>query len=216
MVELEYMKTELFLTSSAHIVAYDIAQKVDLSKANKLVFINTAAETEEEDRTWLENDRQALVDAGFIVSDYSITDKKRNQLETDLNGFDYIYLSGGDTPYLLQQSQKSGFISLIRELIQNKGKIYIGTSTGSIIAGPKIPDYLTDESEDIELGGLEGYGLVNFTIVPHWGSENFKERYLSKRLKIAYEKYSEPLILLRDNQYVHVRDDQIIIVDVNN
>ncbi|MBI2644782.1 hypothetical protein HYW94_01210 [Candidatus Uhrbacteria bacterium] len=57
---------ELFLTSSVHAVAHDIAKKVDLSKASKLVFIDTAAEPKEGDMTWLKNDRQALVDVKKI------------------------------------------------------------------------------------------------------------------------------------------------------
>ncbi|OGN13906.1 MAG: hypothetical protein A3J47_03455 [Candidatus Yanofskybacteria bacterium RIFCSPHIGHO2_02_FULL_43_22] len=206
---------ELFLTSSVHAVAHDIAKRVNLSKANKLVFIDTAAEPkgERDDLEWLKNDRKALVDAGFKVSDYTITGKSRDQLETDLNEFDYIYLSGGNTAYLLEQSQKSGFVSLIKELVQ-KGKIYIGTSAGSIIAGPRLPDYFADE--DAELENNDGYGFVNFTLLPHWGSEDFKERYLGERLKIVYKDDQVPLLLLTDNQYVHVQNDQIKIVDVKN
>ena len=68
------MKSELFLTSSVHAVAHDIAKKVDLAKANKLVFIDTATEPkgEREDLEWLKNDRKALVNAGFDVSDKSL------------------------------------------------------------------------------------------------------------------------------------------------
>ena len=207
---------ELFLTSSVHAVAHDIAKRVDLKKANKLVFIDTAAEPkgEREDLEWLKNDRQALVNAGFIVSDYTITGKTKDQLETDLNQFDYIYMSGGNTAYLLEQSQKSGFISVIQDLIKNKGKIYIGTSAGSIIAGPKLPDYFSDE--DAELENMNGYGFVNFTLILHWGSEDFKERYLGKRLKAVYRDNQVPLLLLTDNQYAHIRDREIEIVDVNN
>ena len=122
---------KLFLTSSVHAVAHDIAKKVNLSKAKQLVFIDTAAEVEEGDKTWLKNDRQALVDAGFIVSDYTITGKSREQLGADLDKFDYIYLSGGNTSHLLQQSQKSEFVSLIKELVREKGKIYIGTTSAN-------------------------------------------------------------------------------------
>lgn len=206
---------ELFLTSSVHAVAHDIAKKVDLSKANKLVFIDTAAEPkgEREDLAWLKNDRQALVDAGFAVSDYTITGKIKNQLKNDLTGFDYIYMSGGNTAYLLEQSQKSGFASLIKELIQ-KGKIYIGTSAGSIIAGPRLPDYFSDEKPKLE--NEDGYDFVNFTILPHWGSEDFRKRYLGERLKIVYKKDQVPLLLLTDNQYVHVQNDQMKIIDVKN
>ena len=158
-------------------------------------------------------DKQALVDAGFTVSDYTITDKTRDQIENDLDGFDYIYLSGGDTVHLLSQSQKSGFISLIKDFIQNKGKIYIGTSAGSIIAGPRLPDYFPNEKR-LELENENCYGLVNFTVFPHWGSEDFKEKYLGKRLRIVYKEDQVPLLLLTDSQYVHVYNDCIQIIDV--
>ena len=166
---------QLFLTSGVHAVAHDIAKKVDLSKGNKLVFIDTAAEGEKGDKQWLKNDRKALVDAGFEVADYSITGKSKDELETYLPKFDYIYLSGGNTSYLLQQSQKSGFIPVIKDLVLKKGKTYIGTSAGSIIAGPVLPVYLLDDSEDIKLDDPKGYGFVNFAILPHWRSEDFKK-----------------------------------------
>jgi dipeptidase E len=208
------MNGELFLTSSIHAVAHDIAKLVDFSNGNKLVFIDTASEPkgEREDLEWQKTDRQALVDAGFVVSDYTITGKSRSQLEADLEAFDYIYLSGGDTFYLLEQSQKSGFVSLIRELIQEKGKIYIGTSAGSIIAGPKLLDY--HQAEGVTLENRDTYGLVNFTIIPHWGSDGFREKYLGGRIEIVYKEDQVPLMLLTDTQYVHVQNGRMEIVDV--
>ncbi|OGM03765.1 hypothetical protein A2112_02250 [Candidatus Woesebacteria bacterium GWA1_42_12] len=204
----------LFLTSSVHAVAHDIAKRVNLSKGNKLVFIDTAAEFEEGDKTWLKNDRQALVDSGFNVSDYTITGKTQEQIEKDLAPFDSIYLSGGHTAYLLQQSQKSGFVSLIKELILKQEKTYIGTSAGSIIAGPKIPLYLLEDDEAIKLKDTKGYNFVNFTILPHWGSPDFRDKYLSKRIEAVYRKDQVPLILLTDNQYVQVVNDCYEIIDV--
>lgn len=211
-----HSKGEIFLTSSIHAVAHDIATKLDLSNANKLVFIDTASEPkgEREDLEWQKIDRQKLVDAGFVVSDYSITNKSRSELEVDLSSFDYIYLSGGDTFYLLQQSQKSGFVSLIKEFIQEKGKVYIGTSAGSIIAGPKLLEY--HQMEGVILEDRKAYGLVNFTTVPHWGSEDFKDKYLGGRIATTYKEDQVPLILLTDGQYVHVQNGIMEIIDVKN
>ncbi len=206
---------KIFLTSSVHAVAHDIAKKVDLSKGNKLVFIDTAAEVKKGDKTWLKNDRRALVTAGFDVSDYTISNKTKSQLEKDLTTFDYIYLSGGSTFYLLQQSQKSGFVAVVKDLVLRKGKTYIGTSAGSIIAGKKCPDYLLGNEEILELENHNGYGFVNFTILPHWGSKDFRERYLGSRLEIAYKKDQVPLLLLTDTQYVHIQDEWAEIVDVS-
>ncbi len=204
---------ELFLTSSVHAVAHDIAQKVNLGKAKELVFIDTAAEPKMGDKTWLKNDRQALVNAGFLVTDYTLTGKAETQLKKDLAAFDYIYMSGGDTSYLLQQARRSGFVYLVRKLV--KDKIYIGTSAGSIIAGPKIPAYLTEDSPDMKSDDLTAFGLVNFTIAPHWGSDDFKQKYLGGRMKIAYEKRLSPLVLLSDSQYIHVLDGKTEIIDVD-
>lgn len=210
----ERTRGELFLTSSIHAVADDIARTVPLSQGNKLVFIDTASEPkgEREDLEWQKIDREALVTAGFDVSDYTITGKTKEQLESDLDAFDYIYLSGGDTFYLLAQSQKSGFIPLIRELIQEKGKIYIGTSAGSIIAGPKLLDY--HHTEGMILEDRNAYGLVNFTLVPHWGSAEFKDKYLGGRLAQIYNEDQVPLLLLTDTQYAHVHHGTVRLVDI--
>ena len=206
---------KLFLTSSVHAVAHDIGKRLDLTSNNKLVFITTASEPKSGDKTWLKNDRQALVNTGFEVSDYTITGKNLNQLTDDLNDYDFIYLSGGDTFYLLKQSHKSGFFILIQDLVYKEGKTYIGTSAGSIITGPKCPDYLLDQDEVFGIEDQKGYGFVNFTILPHWGSEDFKNKYLKGRLEIAYKKDQIPLITLTDNQYIHIQGDKYEFIDVS-
>jgi peptidase E len=205
---------QLFLTSSVHAVAHHIGAQLDLSSKNSLVFIDTPAETEEGDKQWLADDRQALVDAGFLVRDYTITGKVKEQLQSDLAKFDYIYVSGGDTKYMLKESHKSGFFELIKDLVLNQGKTYIGTSAGSIIAGEKCPDYLLSYEDSVGMQHQTGFGFINVTIAPHWGSPHFKELYLGGRLEIAYRDTHSPLLLLTDTQYVHVLDGQMNVVQV--
>jgi dipeptidase E len=197
-------------------VAHDIAKKLDLKTDNRLAFIDTAAEVEEGDKQWLSDDRQALVDAGFEVTDYTITNKTPDELLEDLHDFKYIYLSGGNTYHLLQQSKKSGFDRLVHEML-DAGKIYISTSAGSIIAGPKLPEYLMELDDPLETGmeNKNAYGLVDFVILPHWGSDNFRDRYLNTRLNIAYDHPDQPYLLLADNQYIHVVDDRYHFVEVH-
>jgi len=208
------MKT-LFLTSSVNFVAHDIAKKLDLSSKNKLVFITTAAEPKTGDKTWLSNDRQSLVDVGFDVSDYTISGKNLDQLKNDLMDYDFIYLSGGDTWYLLNQSKKSGFFILIQDLVNKKGKTYIGTSAGSIITGPKCPDYLLPDKEILETEKQKGYGFIPFIILPHWGSDSFRKKYLGGRLEIAYKNDQFPLVTLTDNQYIYINGNKYEFVDVS-
>lgn len=205
---------QVFLTSSVHAVAHDIAKKVDLSRDNTLLFIDTPAEVEDGDKQWLRDDRQALVEAGFVVTDYTITGKTKEVLQKDLEPFPYIYVSGGNTFYFLEKSKETGFFSLIQDLVNNQGKTYIGTSAGSIIAGAKCPDYLLEESETVQTLDQTGFQFVNFCILPHWGSADFKDLYIGKRLEMAYKADQVPLLTLTDLQYVYVRNDQVQIVNL--
>jgi dipeptidase E len=196
-------------------VAHDIATRIEC-RGKKLVFIETAAEVETGDKEWLRNDRQSLVEVGFQVTDYTLSGKTKPQLEADLTGMDVIYMSGGNTFYTLQQAQLSGFIEVIRDLVMNQEKVYIGTSAGSILAGPDTyPTYRLDNvSLAPKLDGYKGFGLVNFCVMPHWGSDHFRELYLNKRLEHAYSPTQVPLVLLTNSQYVHVKDEKMEIVDV--
>jgi dipeptidase E len=206
---------KLFLTSSVSEVAHDIPNYVDLSKGNKLVFIDTAAEPEKDgDIQWFIDDRKALVNAGFSVTDYTITGKTLTELKDFLPRFDFIYMSGGNTLHLLSESYKSDFIEYVKELVKN-GKIYIGTSAGSIVTGPFVPEYLRDDNKHMDVEKKPAYGLVNFTVVPHWGSKFFRKDYLDERLKTAYREDSFPYILLTNDQYIYVEDDMFRIIDLN-
>lgn len=205
----------LFLTSSVNFVAHDIAKQIK-GKKQKLLFITTAVEVVKGDLQWFRNDRKSLVRAGFIVTDYTITNKKKKEIDQAVENTDIIYMSGGNSFYLLQQIQQTHSAQIFRDHV-NKGKIYIGTSAGSIIAAPDIyPTYYLDKAKQApKLKGYKGLSLVDFLVFPHWGSWHFKKLYLNHRLNQAYqEKYK--LILLNNYQYVLVEDDWYKIVEVKH
>lgn len=205
----------IFLTSSISYVAHDIPKYLAKKASSlKLIFINTAAEVEEGDLTWLRNDRNALVKTGFQVSDYTISGKTKNQIQNALKDIDVIYFSGGNQFYLLEKIQKSGCAQVLCDYVKN-GKIYIGCSAGSIIAGPDI--YITRlidaVSKASNLKSYKGLGLVDFIVFPHWGSTDFKELYLNRRLINAYvTKYK--IILLTDYQYIRIKVGWYQIMEV--
>src|SRR3989344_7664443 len=196
---------KLFLTSSVNYVASDFA--VHLGKGLKLVFINTPAEPERGDLQWLEDDRNALINAGFIVTDYTITGKTKNEIGKDLSEYDVIYVSGGNTFYFMEKIQETESKEFFQNYIEG-GKIYIGTSAGSIAAGPDISPVrkLGNSVKAIGLKNNEGLNLVDFVIFPHWGSEHFQSRYFGGCLEDAYTTQNK-IILLADNQYVKVEGD---------
>ena len=55
-----------------------------------------------------------MVNAGFDLFDYTITNKNFNDFEQDLKDIDIIHLNGGNAFYLLLQSKKSGFDKWIK------------------------------------------------------------------------------------------------------
>ncbi len=206
----------LFLTSHAASVISSVVKNIEISKTNrKLAFITTPAEGEEGDKWWLEEDRKSLENAGFDVFEYTFTGKKANDIKKDLSTAAFIFVSGGNTFYCLGKAQESGAIPVIRDLVLNGGKIYIGSSAGSVIAGPDIyPAYNIDDAPKVSnLKNYEGFGLTDLIALPHWGNERFKQRYMNERLDIAYNAQNK-IILLRDNQYVFIKDDWYQIVAI--
>ncbi len=203
----------LFLTSSVNFVAHDIAKKIE-GHGKKLVFIDTAAEVEDGDLQWLKDDRNALVKAGFTVTDYTLTKKTKSEVKKTLAAADILYFSGGNAFWLLEQIQQSESAGVITDFVE-QGKIYIGTSSGSIVAGPDIYPALriVPRKKAKFLRGYEGLGLVDFVTLPHWGDRDFKDLYMNFCLEHAYTT-KHKLILLTDNQYVWVKDEWYRIVDV--
>lgn len=201
---------ELYLTSSFSTVAAPVAACIG-TRAHGMpaAFIDTAAEPVTGDRQWLEDDRSALVAAGFDVFDYTLTGKTRGQVEADLARAGLLFISGGENLHLFTQVRQSGFCELAGRWVRHGSKIYIGSSAGSILAGPHFSP--TCRPEEVAQAGLSeedlvGLGLVNFVVLPHWGSDYFQEVYFGWRLAHAYTA-RWPLIPLPDDQYVRVKGD---------
>ena len=173
-----------------------------------VLFVDTASEPEigkeAGDDWWLVKDLQSLEAQGYQVDRYTITGKTREEIEKQIDEHDVLYMCGGNTAYLLNQLRKTDSFVLIKQKV-NGGKPYIGTSAGSIIAGPYLPEYFIDEEP--ELTDRSCLGFVNFTMVPHWGSPDFREEYLGGRLEKVYTTTQDPLLIVTDTQYVAVKDD---------
>ncbi len=206
----------LFLASSIGTpgVGESIRAKLGHKRKLKTAFITTPIEVEDmTDDEWYQADRSALSKNDFDLFDYTITNKNLQQIKDDLVDIDVLYISGGTENYLLEQSQKSGFIDFVKQFVDS-GKPYIGTSAGSIIAGSVLPPYLRDDSRQAEKAiKYDCYNLVNFTTVPHWGSNEFRDKYLHERKEAMYTADSS-FIFLTDMQYVEVRGDNYRIIDV--
>lgn len=196
-------------------VAMDVARHIEKDKRN-LLFITTPIEPESEQRDlgWFDDDRNALIDAGFELTDYTFTGHTPEEIKEKLEAFDILFMSGGNAFYFLQQIQQTNCADIIKEQVEEGDLIYIGCSAGSCLAGPNISSiYSIDQPEDApDIDGYKGLGIVNFTVFPHWGSSVFKEAYEKGMFEHAYSEVN-PLIMLSNYQYIIEKDNKLQIVN---
>lgn len=205
---------QLFLTSEVKLVAKSVKERIKTRSGQfKTAYITTPIEKghENDDLHWHKDNKQSMIDAGFDIFEYTITGKSIDELRTDLKEADVIYVEGGSLTHMLSQSKKTGFDVFLREFVA-KGNPYIGTSTGSFIASSDTEAGLSLEDYFIYNFDPVGIGLVDFLIMPHWGTESFKDKY--EELPKKYYHTNTPMIVLNDRQYVWVLGDKFEIIAV--
>ncbi|MEK6964196.1 MAG: Type 1 glutamine amidotransferase-like domain-containing protein [Nanoarchaeota archaeon] len=172
----------------------------------KVAFIPTAADPEE-DKTYVHLMIDQLKEIGFQVEEVDLKTCQLEELFGRLSFCDVIYTNGGNTFYLLDWIRKSGFDRFIEPLL-GMGKIYLGVSAGSIIAGPSIEvaGWKNIDTDVVGLKDLSAMNLVPFMIFPHYG-----ERHCALIEKES-KKTKYPIVALTDQQAIVVKDGKYKIV----
>lgn len=91
-----------------------------------------------------------------------------------INKCDIIYVSGGNTFYLLNELRKSYAEQAIKNAVK-AGKIYVGESAGAIVAAPDTRYATLMDKSSVNMSDFTGLNLVDFCVVPHFGCEPFVE-----------------------------------------
>jgi dipeptidase E len=203
---------QLFLTSSGDKVLADIVKKLPKNPGEyNVAFINTAAESKSGDHPWVRDEKNKLVELGFMVDEFSITKMETKEIESNLKNKQIIYFTGGSTFYLMDKLIKTGCDEIIKKMSDEI--IFIGSSAGAKIFGERI-DLCTKIDDGIKPSEIrkDGLKMIDFTIMPHWGSEHFKERYQDGFEQIYTEGLK--MIPITNQQYIWVNNDSIKIIQV--
>ena len=198
----------ILLTSSMQHVGEHVCNEYIIPQGYKTVLcIDTATEPDGDNIPWFYADIKPMQDAGLEVNRFSVTDKTAEEIKEAIDTHDVIYMSGGNTFYLLQQFQKAAALDVLREAVL-AGKPYIGSSAGSALAATDIALVKDiDEPEKApDLTDTKGLDLVDFRVFPHWGSESFKGEY-EKGFDTAYNNGDAQFIPLHDTKFIEVLDD---------
>lgn len=177
-----------------------------------VAFITTAAKPQE-DLNYVKEDWNIMKEElGFNVEEIDIDSKSKSEVKNLLEPKDIIYVEGGNAFYLLNSMRKCGFEKIIRKLLK-QGKVYIGASAGSIVAGKTIrtASWLKKDYENnnfLNLKDIKGLNLVPFDIVVHYKPEDeeiIRKKNFSKWIK-------NKIKILTDDQAILVQGNEIFLI----
>jgi dipeptidase E len=160
----------------------------------KICFITTASHPEE-NKWYVEKDRERLSELGFKITEFDLKKENENSLRDKLKNFDVIFVEGGNTFYLLKYVRESGFDEALK-LFLERGGIYLGVSAGTIVTGLNI-ESANWKYADKNIVNLED--LTGLKLVPYVFSVHIDESNLDVVKNIA-NKVDYPVIALTDKQ----------------
>ena len=197
---------KIFLASSFKDVA-DVFKSFARNVEGKTVTFIPTASVVEKVNFFVKSGRKALEKMGMIVDELEVSTAASEDIANKLAKNDYIYITGGNTFFLLQELKRSGADKIIIEQV-NAGKLYIGESAGAMVASANI-EYagaMDSVKKAPDLENFCGLGLTDFYTVPHHTNAPFK-----KAVEKIKEQYSSSLTLypISNKEAVWVNGDDI-------
>ncbi|HBL02607.1 MAG TPA: peptidase S51 [Aeromonas salmonicida] len=181
------------------------------AKGKTVTFIPTAS-IHEQINFYVDAARKSFIEMGVKIDNLEISTAMPNEILDKLEKNDYIYVSGGNTFFLLQELQRTGADKIISRQIE-AGKLYIGESAGAIVLAPDI-DYIKtmdDISAAPGLTSLSSLALVSFYPLPHHTNFPFKETVESI---IATMSDKITLCPFSNTQVIIVSEDKVDILGI--
>lgn len=174
-----------------------------------VAFITTAAKPEE-NTDYMQRDFDIMKEMGFNVEEVDLDGKNEAQVMKLLELKDIVYVEGGNTFYLLKSMRACNFEKVMRKLLK-VGKVYIGASAGSIVAGKTVKTGLWKDSEKNKVGliNMKGLNFIPFDIFVHYAPEHAE---LIKQKMPNASKRAKNLRILTDDQALLVQGKEIDLI----
>ncbi|WP_315089709.1 Type 1 glutamine amidotransferase-like domain-containing protein [Prevotella melaninogenica] len=200
---------KIFLCSYFAEVAAILSESVSVPLRGKTVAFIPTASIHEAYTQYVEEARVAFDSLGIIVKELEITQCSKNEIEEVLTNCDCIYVSGGNTFFLLQELRRTGVDRYIIEQVE-QGKLYVGESAGAMILAPNI-EYAKDMDDHLALTpgftDFGGLGIVSFYPVVHFDSFPFEKA----AREVVNKNNHLPLKIITNQQAIVVLGNNIVI-----
>ena len=200
----------MILTSSLYESIELVKKFLDKNTESKeILFIPTATNVDEY-KKYIHLTQKAFEDFGYEVENFDVSIFSEEIAKEKLSEAKIIFISGGNTFYLLQELKRKNLITYLKERIEN-GLLYIGESAGSVIAAPDIEyaSIVDDKTLATELDDYTGLNLVDFYIVPHFEEEPFVE---SSRNTVELYKDKLDLKVINNKEAILVENNNFTII----
>lgn len=201
---------KLLLTSSFTDVSSYLPTFADEPLAGRRITFIPTANVPQTNHSYVVEAKNDLSKLGLIVDELDVSNASAVDIQRKLSENDYIYVSGGNTFFLLQELRLTGADKLIIEQV-NHGKLYIGESAGSVITSPDIAYLSAMDSINKAplLDNTLGLNLVDFYTLPHYTNAPFE----SEAQEII-DNYADQINLkpISNTQYITVLGDEVTIL----
>ena len=200
----------MILTSSLYESIELVKKFLDKNtESKKILFIPTATNVDEY-KKYIHLTQKVFEDFGYEVENFDVSIFSEEIAKEKLSEAKIVFISGGNTFYLLQELKRKNLTSYLKERIEN-GLLYIGESAGSVIAAPDIEyaSIVDDKTLATELEDYTGLNLVDFYIVPHFEEEPFVE---SSRKTVELYKDKLDLKLINNKEAILVENNNFTII----
>jgi dipeptidase E len=172
-----------------------------------LAYISTAINISSvDDKRWAIDNLRRLDDIKIGVIDIvDIAATPKDNWLPKLKRADAIFVEGGNPGYLEEQFIKNNFITLIKNELADK--LYVGCSAGSSILG-KIT---IKSAPNSGYKKLDGFGLVAFSIRPHFYRAD-RTQFTEEMVSNIAKKYNSDFYAIDDSTAIAIEDSKIEVI----
>lgn len=209
---MKLLLTSLGLNNETIVKAlFDLLNKK--AEQTKVAFVPTAANPIDGEKDWFIDNLLNIKKYNFLETDIvDISALPKESWKPRLEKADILFFGGGDPFYLIKWIKKTGLDKMLPELL--KTRVYVGSSSGAIVLGQKIPEKCKDlyESNPEGMGNIDGLGFVDFSFLSHYKETGYPLTLDDEVGKQISQELKTDLYAIDDATAIQINGTQLKVV----